>query len=332
MKNTTLYAVPALLFAVPAAAQDQTAAEAAVPEASVQDESLPEAARAMIDAAIASGDADDVEAVVTAARAAFPGGSEQIDTIWQGYQAEQAQLAAVQEAAEVEAIRTAGLFDNWSGQGQIGGFQSSGNTDEFGVTAALEATREGIDWEHRLRLSGDFRRTDGVTSREQILARYEPRFQINERLFSYGLAQFDRNVQQGFSARYALSGGLGYKVVDTDAMDLSIKAGPAYRVTQFVDGGSSSRIAGLFGLDFDWQLSDSIKLTQDANSTVETGGEALVIVDSSNTSLNAITGIEARLVGTLSARASWSIEYDSNPPAGSVSTDTITRFTLIYGF
>ncbi|KLI63806.1 membrane protein [Aurantiacibacter marinus] len=323
-----------LLWTAPAAAQDEAVAEAAPaagPE-DLQDESLPDAARAMIDAAIAGGDADAVEAVVAAARTAFPEGSGQIDTIWQSYRAEQAEVAAVQAAAEVEAIRNAGLFDNWSGQGQIGGFQSSGNSDEFGVTAALEAKREGIDWEHRLRLSGDFRRTDGVTSREQILARYEPRFQINDRLFSYGLIQFDRNVQQGFSARYAASGGLGYRLVDTDTMDLSIKAGPAYRVTEFVEGGSSSRIAGLLGVDFDWRLTDSIKLTQDANSTVETGGEALLIVDGSNTSLNAVTGIEATLIGSLRARASWSIEYDSNPPAGSVSTDTITRFTLIYGF
>lgn len=330
MRNVTLCAASMLLIAVPAAAQDEATPDAQADV--VQDDSLPDAARAMIDAAIASGNADNVAAVVAAARAAFPDGSVQIDTIWQGYQAQQAELAAAQAAAEEEAIRTASLFDNWSGQGQIGGFQSSGNTDEFGVTAALEVTREGINWEHHLRLSGDYRRTDGVTSREQLLARYEPRYQFNERLFSYGLVQFDRNVQQGFSARYAVSGGLGYRLVDTDAMDLSIKAGPAYRVTEFVEGGSSSRIAGLFGLDFDWQISDSIKLTQDANSTVETGGEALLIVDGSNTSLNATTGLEATITGSLSARASWSIEYDSNPPEGSVSTDTISRFTLIYGF
>jgi len=286
----------------------------------------------MIEAAIESGDADDVAAVVEAARAAFPDSSTEIDAVFAAYRAEQAVLAEQAAAAEEQAIRTAGLFDNWSGQGQIGGFQASGNTEEFGVSAALELEREGIDWEHRLRLSGDFRRTDGVTSREQILARYEPRYQINEHLFAYGLTQFERNTQQGFSGRYAVSGGLGYRVIDTETMELSLKAGPAYRVTEFVNGGTNSRLAGLLGVDFDWQITDSIKLTQDANSTVETGGEALLIVDSSNTSLSAVTGIEASLIDSLSARLSWTLDYDSNPPAGSVSTDTLTRFTLIYGF
>ena len=84
--------------------------------------------------------------------------------------------------------------------------------------------------------------------------------------------------------------------------------------------------------DFDWRLSDSLKLTQDANATAETGGEAVVIVDGSNTSLSVITGLEAGLSDSLTARVSYSVEYDSNPPDGSVSTDTLTRFTLIYGF
>lgn len=295
-------------------------------------EHLPDAAQSMIAAAIANGDADDVEAVVDAARLAFPDHGEQIDAIWQSYQAEQAQLASDRAAAQQEAIRQANVFDNWSGRGEIGGFQASGNTDEFGITGSLALNRDGIDWEHRVRVSGDYRRTNGVTSREKLLARYEPRFEINEELFAYGLAQFDRNIQQGIAERYAVSGGLGYRLLDTDSMDLSVRAGPAYRVTEFVDGRSNSSVAGLLGVDFDWQLADSIKFTQDANSTVETGSEALVIVDNSTTTLNATTGLEANIIDALTARLAWSIEYDSNPPPGTVSTDTVSRFTLIYGF
>ena len=314
MTKLPILAAPLLLVGVPAAAE------------------LPEAARAMIDAAVASGDAEQVEAVVATARTAFPGDTAEIDAIWTAYQAQQAEMAAVEAAREEEEIRQAGLLDHWSGQGQIGAFQSSGNSDEFGVTAALELEREGIDWEHNLRVTADYRRQNGVTSREQFLARYEPHYQINPRLFAYGLAQYERDRLQGYSSRYSLSGGIGYKLVDTETMELSVKAGPAYRITQFTDGTDSSRLAALFGVDFDWDISDNIKLTQDANSTVETGGEALLIVDSANTSLTATTGLEAGLTDALSARLSWTIEYDSNPPAGAVSTDTLTRFTLVYGF
>jgi len=314
MTKLPLLAAPLLLLGAPAAAE------------------LPEAAHTMIEAAIASGDEDRVEAVFETARAAFPADTADIDALWTTYQADQAEIAAVEAAREEEEIRTAGLLENWSGEGQIGAFQSSGNTDEFGVTAALALEREGIDWEHRLRFTADYRRQNGTTSREQFMARYEPRYQINERLFVYGLAQYERDRRQGYSSRYSLSGGIGYKLIDGENMELSVKAGPAYRVTQFVDGTDSSRLAALFGADFEWNISDSLKLTQDANSTVETGGEALLIVDSANTSFTATTGLEAGLTDALSARLSWTIEYDSNPPAGAVSTDTLSRFTLVYGF
>ena len=315
MTKLAYLAAPLALLCAPAAAQQ-----------------LPEAARTMIDTAIASGDAKQVEAVVATARTAFPDDAEEIDAIMATFKAEQAEIAAARAAREAAEIRQAGLLEKWSGEGQIGAFQSSGNTDEFGVTTVLALNREGIDWEHRLRLTADYRRQDGTTSREQFQASYEPRYTINERLFAYGLARYERDRLQGYSSRYALSGGLGYKVIDTDDMEFSVKAGPAYRITQFTDDTKSSRIAALFGADFNWDITDNLTLTQDASSTLETGGEALLIVDSTNTSLAATTGLEASLTDTLSARLSWAIEYDSNPPAGAVSTDTLSRFTLVYGF
>ncbi|QZH74734.1 MAG: DUF481 domain-containing protein [Erythrobacter sp.] len=302
------------------------------PAAMAQDAALPDAARAMIEAAIATGDADSVSAVVTAARSAFPDHTAEIDAMHAAFNARRAEQAAAAAAAQEAAMRQAGVFDNWSGQGEVGGFLSTGNTEELGGTASLALHRRGIDWEHRLRFAADFRRANGVTTREQLLAQYEPRFQINERLFAYGLTQFERDRGQGFTERYAVSGGLGYRLIDGDALDLAIKAGPAYRITSFNDGTTTSRIAGLFGADFDWQITDSLKLTQDANATAETGGEVLLIVDGANTSLNAVTGLEAGLAERLTARVSYTVDYNSNPPAGSVGTDTLTRFTLIYGF
>ena len=45
-----------------------------------------------------------------------------------------------------------------------------------------------------------------------------------------------------------------------------------------------------------------------------------------------ITGLEAKVSDRLTTRLSYDVEYDSNPPAGAVETDTLSRFTLVYGF
>jgi len=155
---------------------------------------------------------------------------------------------------------------------------------------------------------------------------------MKKNLFAYGLAQFERDQRQGFDARYAVSGGLGYKIIDRESLDLSVQAGPAVRRTEFSDGTSDSKLAALFGIDFDWVIVDGLTLTQDTNMVAETGGSATVIVDSRNTTLDLVTGLQAKVSDRLSTRFSYQIEYDSNPPADAVSTDTTSRFSLVYGF
>jgi len=293
---------------------------------------LAQPVRDMIEAAIATGDADTAKAVVDVARTTNPQDVAEIDAMFGNFQSAQAEEAAAAAAAEELAVREAGLFDNWSGEGQIGFFQSSGNTDSMGLTAQIALNREGINWEHKFRAAADFRRNNGATDREQFMAVYEPRYQINDRLFAYALGQYERDRFQGFSGRYSFSGGLGYRVIDNDALRLSVKAGPAWRKAQFVNGTSESNIAALAGLDFDWRISNRIKLTQDTNAVADAGGSAVAIVDSNNVTLNFVTGLEGKISDSLTARLSFTVEYDSNPPAGAVSTDTLTRFTLVYGF
>ena len=294
---------------------------------------LDDPVRAMIDAAIATGDAKKVAVVIEIARQTNPDHIEEIDALYTAFRADQAKQTRLAAKRREKEIRSAGLFERWSGEGQIGGSHSSGNSDTLGLNAAVKLKREGIDWSHRLSVTTDYQRSGGRTRREQYLAAYEPRYQINNRLFGYGLAQWERDPVQGFAARYALSGGIGYKVLDRGSLDLSVKAGPALRRTVLIDdGGTDTRLAALFGLDFDWEIIDGLTLTQDTNMVAEAGGSATVIVDSRNTTLNLLTGIQAKVSDNLSTRFSYQIEYDSNPPPGAVSTDTTSRFSLVYGF
>ncbi|HWK42666.1 MAG TPA: DUF481 domain-containing protein [Croceibacterium sp.] len=293
---------------------------------------LPEPVRKMVEAAIATGDAAKVRTVVEIAKQTNPDDVAEIDALNGAFQQKRRELATAEAARKEEEIRTAGIFERWSGRGQIGAFQSSGNSSNVGVTLSLAMERTGIDWQHRFKANADYQRSNGRTSREQYLAAYEPRYQIDSGLFAYGLGQFERDRFQGFSARYSLSGGLGYKVIDSKAAQLSIKAGPAWRRVDFLDGTSDTSFGALAGVDFDWQLARSIKFTQDADLVADGGGSATVLIDSNNTSVVLTSGLEAKVSDRLTTRLSYTLDYDSNPPIGAVKTDTLSRFTLVYGF
>lgn len=293
---------------------------------------LPEPVRAMIDAAIATGDEAKVRTVTDLARTTNPSEISEIDAIVARFSAAMAARRTAEAEAKKAALRKARLFDNWGGRGELGGFRATGNSANTGVTAALSLDRQGIDWRHRLTGRIDYQRANGVTTREQYLGRYEPNVNVSDDFYVYALAQYERDRFQGFSDRYAVSGGMGYQALKGKDVQLSLKAGPAYRVTQFVDGREESRIAGLVALDFDWQITDRLKLTQDTNAVAETGGSAVAIIDSRNTSIDLVTGLDAAIARKLKARFSYAVEYDSNPAPGAVQTDTLSRVSLIYDF
>jgi putative salt-induced outer membrane protein len=294
---------------------------------------LPDAVRAMIAAAVETGDARKVETVIELATATNPSAADEIDALHSAFRDDQVWIAAHKAREKERAVRSAGLFDLWKGRGEIGGNRSTGNTDTLGLSGALSLERKGLKWDHKITLRADYQRSGGRTSREKLFAAYEPRFDIRDGLFAYGLAQYDRDPFQGYDARYAVSGGVGATVVDTKALDLSLKAGPALRVTRGTGGHSDTRLAGLLGLDLDLRITDRLTLTQDTNAVTETGGAAAVLlVDSRSTTVNLVTGLEAKVSDRLSTRFSYAVDYNSNPPAGRVDTDTISRFSLVYGF
>jgi len=282
---------------------------------------IPGPVRAMIDAALATGDEAKVRTVIDLAKATNPDDAAELDSILAAFETDLASAAAASAAAEEEAIRSAGIFDNWSGTGELGAFTSTGNAENTGITAALSLTKEGINWRHKLSGRADYQEADGVTTREQFLAAYELNYKISDRLYAYGLAQYERDRFQGFSARYAASGGLGYDVL-VDGPTLSVKAGPAWRRTELVDGTSTSSFAGLAALDFDWALSDTITFTQDASAFVQSGSSTFI----------SDTGLQASISDALSVRLSYTLETDTDPPLGAVKTDTLSRVTIIYGF
>lgn len=283
--------------------------------------SIPAPVRAMIDAALESGDEAKVRTVIELAKMTNPDDVDELDAILATYETGLEAAAADAAAAKEAEIRSAGFLENWSGKGELGAFNSTGNAENTGITAALSLTKEGLKWRHKLSGRADYQEANGVTTREQFLAAYELNYKFSDRLFAYGLAQYERDRFQGFSARYSASGGIGYDVL-TDGPTLSVKAGPAYRRTELVDGTSTSSIAGLAALDFDWDVSEAITFTQDASAFVQSGSSTFI----------SDTGLQASISDALSVRLSYTLETDTDPPAGAVKTDTLSRITIIYDF
>ena len=276
---------------------------------------IPPEVRAMLDAAMQAGDESGVDTIVKYARSGDPSSADLVlrrATEWREARAR----------ARDQRVRRAGALELWTGRVEAGGFVSSGNSDVTGFSAIADATREGLRWRHRVLAQADLQRTNGVTSRERYVLGYQPNYKIDERGYIYGNAQFEADRFLGYDRRYSASVGAGYGVLRRAGLTLDMELGPAFRQTDFTDDTMQSSLAARGSLDLDWTLVSGLVVRQDAS----------VYWQRYNSTISSVSAIEARLLGPLSAKLSYTVQYESQPPDGRLSTDTIGRASLVYSF
>ncbi|MGN6819626.1 MAG: DUF481 domain-containing protein, partial [Sphingomonas sp.] len=276
---------------------------------------IPPQIKAMLDAAIASGNESEVATIVKYASTAAPDSKDAIAKLagdWKKKRADE----------KTAKLQNAGLFDLWSGRAELGGFISTGNSESEGVSASLALTRDGLNWRQKLKFQADYQRNLGVTSREHYLASWEPNWKLDGRSYVYGSALFESDRFLGYTQRYSASVGAGYSALKTDKVKLDLELGPAYRATSFTDGGDERSIAARGSLDFSWKLAKGLQLSQNAAAYIE----------HYNSTVTGTTALNAKVLGPLSAQFSYNVQYESMPPEGRVTTDTISRAGLVYAF
>ncbi len=136
------------------------------------------------------------------------------------------------------------------GRAELGGYMSTGNTENIGLTAAIEVKREALEWRHKLRLQADYQESLGLVTRERYLAAYEPNWKFDDRAYMYGAAQYESDRFSGFYDRISVSTGAGYSAIKSPAVKLDLELGPAFRHTRFIDDTIESNVAARGSMDF----------------------------------------------------------------------------------
>lgn len=276
-------------------------------------EPIPPAVAAMIDAAAAN--PDHLRVVGEIAKKTNPASAAEID----------AKLAAIRTAAakaREEKLAAQGLFEGWTGNGDFGGFVSSGNTENRGLAVGINLSKETRRWKHGVRGQVDYQQDLGVTSRERFFAGYEGNWKFSPRGFAVLVLNYERDRFTGFNSRFSQALGLGYRLVDTPGLTVAFDGGPALRQTLFTTGAQENVLAARAAVNAKWVMTRNLTLSQTAT----------YYADNVNSSLLALSQLTARLNGRLSARLSVQLNNESNPPAGRENTDTVTRATLVYNF
>ncbi|KQN26400.1 hypothetical protein ASE86_09830 [Sphingomonas sp. Leaf33] len=286
-----------------------------VTPAQVDPVTIPDPIKAMLDAAMTSGSEAEVQTIAKYAASASPESAEAIRRIANAWK-------DARSAAATRTLQDSGFFDLVRGRVEVGGFYTTGNTRNVGLTAAADVTREGFQWRHKLRVLAEYQESLGITTREHYLAAYEPNYKIDDRLYAYGAAQYEADRFLGYFSRYSASAGAGYTAIRSPRMTLDVELGPSFRRTAFTDFKTENELGARGTLDFDWRLANGLTLSQDASAYLQ----------NLNSTLTTRTALGAKLFGPLSASMSYAVSYESRPPVGRVGTDTTSRASLVYAF
>jgi putative salt-induced outer membrane protein len=289
------------------------AALLAVAHPALAQSALPDSVRAMVEAAAKTGDKAKIDAVVAIAKETNKGAEGEIDKIV-------ADISAAQAAEREAKLATAGFFENWTGSGQLGAAVTTGNVEQKSFTAGLDLKRDGLRWRHRANALFDILDTDTGNDQQRILAGYQIDYKFSDRFYAWGRFEYEKNREAGIKRRFAESAGLGWRAVASERVTWDLEAGPALRQTLFITGEENS-LAVRGASRFLWQLSDTAAFSNDTFMFWDDAG-----------SVQNTAALTSKLFGALSARLSFNLAWEEQPPIGLEKLDTTSRITLVYDF
>lgn len=231
-------------------------------------------------------------------------------------------LRKVDEENKARA-ETAGFFESLQGEVSGGAYLSTGNTREWGVTAAASIKRQTRTWVHSLDLRADIKTENGSRTDERLFAGYAIRKNFDDsRWFAGGGLRFERDRFGGIDRRFGEYAGVGYQVANGDRFKLDIMAGPGLRQTRYVSIPSDKQFGIFARSTMLWKLSDTLRFNEDLTAAVAKGDDTY----------SSLTSLTTDIYGRFALRLSVAASVETEPPPDRRKVETYSRATLVYTF
>lgn len=264
--------------------------------------------------------------IAEAASSAYPGFAERIYAAAYGTPATRTAAAGSQPQAAKDAGAAGGSKEKkspWSGEASAGGSKSTGNTETSSANANAKVIYEIGRWAHEGNALIEYASDDSDSTAQRWLVNYQPRYDISERLYGFGFAQYLDDRFSGYNYEVSENIGIGYRILLGKPVSLAVEAGPGGRHAEIARTGEKENEVTVRGaVKFAWQISQGAKFT---NDIVVTAGQDRTITSN-------LAALTADLIDAWALRLSFEVRNNSNPPTGSEATDTTTLGHLVYAF
>jgi putative salt-induced outer membrane protein len=218
----------------------------------------------------------------------------------------------------------------WIGEGSFGAGVSTGNTETTDVALGVKLARAGEVWRPSVEAIADYSETEGAETRNRVFVAGQLDRDFNARTYGFGRVSHERDEFSGFESRSFVGAGVGYRVLVGEVTTWALEVAPGLKIDEtrditapvLIPGQTEEGFAVIGASKFAHAFNDNVKLTNDTSA---------IYAETSTQFTNSLA-ITSALSGALSARFSFDVRYDTEPPLGFEQTDTITRVSLVYAF
>lgn len=210
----------------------------------------------------------------------------------------------------------------WTGEGELGFTSTSGNSESDSLNAKFGIGKKYEKWEHNGQLNLLRSSNNGVDSADSTVFTEKSEYRFAEKTFAFGRVRYEQDKFSGFDHQGVISFGVGHAFIDGERHKLEASAGAGYRDLEDDLGVETQETVFDGELKYAYIISETSIFNQ--NLFIEGG--------SSNTYTKSETFLKLVIIGNLGAKFGYEIKRNSNVPAGTKNTDTITTVTLVYSF
>ena len=226
--------------------------------------------------------------------------------------------------------------NGWSGEGAFSAGYTSGNTETADVGIGLDLSKVAGIWTYNGNLVVDYGEQDGLESRNRVFVAGQVDRAFGDRAYMFGRASYEVDQFTGFDSRTFIGAGFGYSIYDLDDVKWSISGGPGVKIDEvkriittdemgaalIIPAETETSFGAVARSEYAYNFNENVSLTNDSGVTY--GQES--------TQIENILALTAALNSSLSARVSFEVRHDTNPPIGFEDTDTATKLSVVYKF
>ncbi len=209
-----------------------------------------------------------------------------------------------------------------TGEASVGFLNTTGNTQTRTLNARGMVEYKDGAWGHSAHVAALSAQKSKVTSDERYNAGYKATYDFTRRDYLFGSVDYDNDRFAGIIERTTEAVGYGRRLLTLEKHKLDAEIGAGLTQQKLSTRQTENSAVGLFNAKYQWLISPTSTFSQTLK----------VEKSKNNTFINPVSALKLVITGQLFTTLSYEVRTNTEVPAGTHKTDTLSSINLGYSF